>query len=192
MTHISDSIITYYLTFHLALWLPSPSMSLQMTNLHSFGGLGSIPEFVYMYVYMYIHISLSIHLLMATYRFSFYALVIVNNAAVNTGMHASFQVSEVFYICTQEWDCHGICWFIFWESSILFFTMVATIYILNHSVQKFPLLHILTKIFFSFLFFLMTVLLPGMRWYFVVLLVCISLISNAKNCLCSPIHTWFG
>ena len=72
-------------------------MSLQMTNLHSFRGLGSIPEFVYMYVCIYIHIFLSIHLLMATYRFSFYALVIVNNAAVNTGMHASFRVSEVFF-----------------------------------------------------------------------------------------------
>ena len=144
---------------------------------------------------MHIHTHfLSIHLLMATYRFSFYALVIVNNAAVNTGMHASFRVSEVFF--RYMYPGVGLPWHMLVHFlrifHIIFHNGCHNLHSHSQCTKVSSSAHPHQDFLFFLSFFLTTLLLPGMRWYFIVLLVCISLISNAKNCLCSPIPTWFG
>ena len=54
----------------------------------------------------------------------FHTLVIINNATMNTGVHASFQGSAAAFLRhTQEWDCWIVQWLyfqLFWEPSILF------------------------------------------------------------------------
>ena len=61
---------------------------------------------------------------------------------------------------------------VFCKSSIVFSTENAPIYIPNNSAQGFPFLHILTNI--CYLCFLMTAILKSVRWYHIVVLICIS------------------
>ena len=61
---------------------------------------------------------------------------------------------------------------VFCNSSIVFSTETAPIYIPNDSAQGFPFLHILTNI--RYLCFLMIAILKSVRWYHIVVLICIS------------------
>ena len=63
-----------------------PSMLFQMVEFHSF--VASIPLCIYT-------TSLSIHMLMDTG--CFHVLTIINSAAVNAGVHASFSISVFFF-----------------------------------------------------------------------------------------------
>ena len=74
--------------FHLAQCLPSPSVLLQLAKF-LFEWLSSIPLSIY--GHLLIDASFSIHLLIDTY------LTVVSNAAVNIGVHISFQISVLVF-----------------------------------------------------------------------------------------------
>ena len=77
----------------------------------------------------------------------FYVLVIVNNTAMNIGVHVSFWIGVFVFLNIYpgvELLGHMVALFlVFWGTSILFSTVAAPIYIPTNSAQRFPFLHIL-------------------------------------------------
>ena len=78
----------------------------------------------------------------------------------------------------MELLCHMVVLFlVFWETAVLFSTVVAPIHIPTKSLKVFPLLHILANIYYLYSFFTIAIL-TSMRWYLLVVLMDISLIIN--------------
>ena len=128
-------------------------MLLQMARFHSLSQLSSIPVCVCVCVCVY-HIChiFCIHSSFDGHSGCFHILVIVNNGAMNIGMHISFQISVfIFFRYIPRSGIAGS-----YGSSIfllfLFSTVAAPIYIPTNSVQVFPFLHILTNICYSYPF----------------------------------------
>ena len=71
---------------------------------------------------------------------------------------------------------YGSSVFNFWENSILFSIVATPIYIPTESAQWFPFLHILANT--CYLFFLITGILTSVKWYPIVVLICIFLIIS--------------
>ena len=135
--------------------------------------------YIYMYTHTHTHHTFFIPSVINGYLGCSHILAIVNNAP-NLGVHVSFWVSVFIsfqYISRSGTaGSHGSSVFSFWRTSILSSIVTAPVYTLTNGVQVFPFFHILAST--CYLFFLMISILIGMRWQFIVVLICISLVIH--------------
>ena len=141
------------------------SVLLQMTRFHYFYGW-MISHSIYMNHVLFIHSSID-------GRWScFFILAIVNNAAVNTGLHISFQVGVFVsldkYPEMKLLDLMEVLFLIFKGSSIFFAIIALPVYISTSGAKGCSFLHILANMLF-------TSILTSVRCYLIVFLICSSL-----------------
>ena len=122
-------------------------MLLQMAKFYSFFVAES---FSIMCVCVCVCVCVCIHLWMCRHLGCFCILAVVNNTAVNIGVHVSFRISVfIFFRYTPKSGIagsHSSSIFSFLGTSILFSTVAAPMYIPINSAQGFPFLYILVNI----------------------------------------------
>ena len=93
-----------------------------------------------------LHVPYLLYPLVCWWTLSYYVLKIIDNAAVNTEAHLSFQIVFLLFSEVYLWvELLGHVFLVFWEFSILFSTVAEPIFIPTYSIQGFPFLHILTN-----------------------------------------------
>ena len=117
--------------FHMAQYLLDTSMLLQMQNFH-FLWLSSIPLYLY-HIYLFINGHL-------TY---FCILALINNTAVNIGVHVFLIYDK--YPRVELLDHMTVQFSIFWGTFLLFPIVARLVYNPTSSVQGFLFLHILAN-----------------------------------------------
>ena len=115
----------------------------------------------------------------------FHVLTIVNSAAVNTGVHASFWIM-LFSRYRARSEIDGS----YNDYTFTFLRKVHNVFhngMPSNTVGGFPFLYTLSSIYL-FVDFLMMAILTSMKWYLIIVLICISLIISDGSPLVSLMH----
>ena len=128
--------------------------------------------------------SFFIHLSVDGHVGCFLILTIINNAAINTVVPESFWITVFvlfWYIPRTGIKSYGISVFSVWETSIFFSTVAVPIYVPTNSVCKSFLFSTSSPTFVIYVLFDDSCS-EGVKWYLIVILICISLmISSAEH-----------